>query len=137
MGKWLVKSDPETYSWDNFVADRKTDWDGVRSYEARNNLALMQEGDEVLFYHSNTDKAVLGIAVVSKSSFPDTTTDNPAWLAVELEAKCLFEQPVELKHIKTLENLQNIALVRQSRLSVMPLNEDEFQTIVKLGKDCK
>lgn len=134
MAKWLVKSDPDAYSWDKFEKDRITDWDGVRNYQARNNLSEMIENDEVLFYHSNQDRAVIGTAFVSKEAFQDYTSDDQRWLAVGLSIGKKFLFPVTLERIKKNEKLANIALIKQSRLSVMPLSEEEFQTIVELSK---
>lgn len=134
MQYWLVKTDPDTYSFDDFVRDKSTHWDGVRNYEARNNLMKMKKGDEVLFYHSQTDKNVLGIATVKKEFFEDTTTDDKRWVAVELKFKNKFSKPVSLETIKNDKILSNIALVRQSRLSVMPLTQAEFDRIVLLSK---
>lgn len=137
MAKWLVKSDPETYSWEMFAADRITNWDGVRNFQARNNLEKMQVGDDVLFYHSNQDRAVLGTASVSKESFEDSTSNDPRWLSVELRAGTKFDNPVTLEQIKKRDSLKNIALVKQSRLSVMPLEDEEYDEIVELSNTAK
>ncbi len=130
---WLVKSEPETYSWDAFVRDGRTDWTGVRNYAARLHLKAMNPGDEVLFYHSNEGKAVVGIARVTKPAFPDATADEEGWVAVELAPAAPLKKPVELATIKADATLQQIGLVRQGRLSVMPLKPAEFARIVKLG----
>lgn len=130
---WLVKSEPDTYSWDTFVRDGRTDWTGVRNYAARLHLKAMHPGDEVLYYHSNEGKAVVGIARVTKPAFPDTTADEEGWVAVELAPVAPLKNPVTLATIKTEAALKNIALVRQGRLSVMPLKPAEFARIVKLG----
>lgn len=130
---WLVKQEPEKYSWSNFVADRHTNWDGVRNYQARNNLQAMRKGDQVLFYASVTGKEVQGIATVSKEAFPDPTADNPTWQAVELKAGAALPEPVSLAQIKAEPKLAEIALIRQSRLSVVPLRKPEFDLILKLG----
>ena len=128
----MVKQEPEAYSYDDFVADGKTDWTGVRNFQARNNLKTMKTGDKELFYHSVSDKAVVGIAEVSKEAFPDPTDEK--WIAVEIKAVEKFAKPVTLEEIKAEKSLENIALIRQSRLSVIPLAKDEFETIVKMSK---
>jgi predicted RNA-binding protein with PUA-like domain len=130
---WLVKSEPDTYSWDQFVRDGHTDWTGVRNYAARLHLNAMRTGDEVLYYHSNEGKAVVGIARVTKPAFPDQTAGEAGWVAVELAPVASLKTPVTLATIKTEAALKNIALVRQGRLSVMPLKPTEFARIVKLG----
>jgi predicted RNA-binding protein with PUA-like domain len=130
---WLVKSEPEAYSWDNLVRDKRTAWTGVRNYAARLHLKAMQVGDEVLFYHSVEQKSVVGVARVSKTAFPDTTADEEGWLAVELTPLKPLVKPVTLAQIKAEESLQQIGLVRQGRLSVMPLKPVEFTRIMKLG----
>ena len=130
---WLVKSEPESYSWDNLVHDRKTAWTGVRNYTARLHLNAMRVGDEVLFYHSVTDKSIVGVARVSKTAFPDTTTDDGGWVAVELAPVRPLAKPVTLAQIKTESSLKDIGLVRQGRLSVMPLKAAEYAKILKLG----
>ena len=133
MNYWLVKSEPETYSWGNLVKDGKTTWDGVRNYQARNFLQQMKKGDLVLFYHSVSEKAVVGLAKVETEAFPDPTTDDPRWLAVELVPARDFKDKVTLEQIKADQRLQHIALLRQSRLSVMPLKPEEFEVILSLG----
>ncbi len=130
---WLVKSEPETYSWDDFVRDKRTDWTGVRNYAARLHLKAMRPGDEVLFYHSNEGKCVVGVARVTRPAFPDKTADEDGWVAVELVPVVALKQPVTLAQIKTEAMLNDIALVRQGRLSVMPLKAAEFARIRKLG----
>jgi predicted RNA-binding protein with PUA-like domain len=130
---WLVKSEPETYSWDDLVRDRRTDWTGVRNYAARLHLKAMRPGDEVYFYHSNEGKSVVGIAKVTKAAFPDATADEDGWVAVELAPVAALKQPVTLAQIKAEPALKDIALVRQGRLSVMPLKAAEFSRIRKLG----
>lgn len=130
---WLVKSEPESYSWDNLVHDRKTAWTGVRNYTARLHLNAMRVGDEVLFYHSVTDKSIVGVARVSKAAFPDTTADEDGWVAVELAPVRPLAKPVTLAQIKTESSLKDIGLVRQGRLSVMPLKAAEYAKILKLG----
>lgn len=130
---WLVKSEPDVYSWDTFAKDRRTDWTGVRNNAARLHLKAMRPGDQVLFYHSNIGKAVVGIARVTKAAFPDVTADEAGWVAVELAPVAPFKQPVTLEQIKAQAALKDIALIRQSRLSVQPLKPAEFKLICKLG----
>ena len=130
---WLVKSEPETYSWDDLVRDGRTDWTGVRNYAARIHLKAMQPGDKVYFYHSGEARSVVGRARVTKVAFPDPTADEPGWVAVELAAVSPLAQPVTLARIKADASLQQIGLVRQGRLSVMPLKPAEFARIAKLG----
>lgn len=132
MNYWLVKQEPEKYSFDDLLKDKKTIWDGVRNYQARNNLREMKKGDQVLFYHSVSDKSVVGIAQVSKENFPDPSDEN--WLAVELKPVEKFANPVTLDQIKAEKTLENIALIKQSRLSVLPLTRKEFKKVLKLSK---
>ncbi|MEP7039642.1 MAG: EVE domain-containing protein [Acidobacteriota bacterium] len=131
MNFWLVKQEPEKYSFDNLIADGKTVWDGVRNYQARNNLRDMKTGDKVLFYHSVSEKAVVGLAEVSRENFPDPNDEK--WIAVEFVPLEKIAKPVTLDEIKDHKNLQNIALVKQSRLSVMPLTKKEFETILSIN----
>ena len=130
---WLVKQEPETYAWETFVRDGRTTWDGVRNFQARNNLKAMRAGDRVLFYASGGPKSVVGIAEVTKAAFPDPTADEPGWVAVELKPVRPLPHPVSLAQIKADSSLAKIHLVRQGRLSVMPLRPEEFDRIVKLG----
>ena len=130
---WLVKSEPEAYAWADLVRDGRTAWTGVRNYQARINLNAMRRGDRVFFYESVTTKAVVGIAEVAKPAFPDTTADEPGWVAVELKAVAPLAQPVTLARIKAEPALAEIKLLHQGRLSVMPLTKAEFERIVKLG----
>jgi predicted RNA-binding protein with PUA-like domain len=130
---WLVKSEPETYSWADLVRDKKTAWTGVRNYAARLHLKAMQRGDEVFFYHSGEAKSVVGVARVTKPFFPDTTADEEGWVAVELAPVKPLPQPVTLAQIKAESALKEIGLVRQGRLSVMPLKPAEFARIAQLG----
>src|SRR5437899_11469918 len=118
---WMVKQEPETYSWDDFVRDGRTDWTGVRNFQARNNLRQMKAGDRVLFYHSGSGKCVVGIAEVAKAAYPDPTADEEQWVAVDLKPVKALKHPVELAAIKSNQKLSNMLLLRQSRLSVMPL----------------
>jgi predicted RNA-binding protein with PUA-like domain len=130
---WLVKQEPEAYAWTDFVRDGRTNWEGVRNFQARNFLKTMQPGDAVLFYESVTTKAVVGVAEVTKAAFPDKTADEEGWVAVELKAGKALKNPVTLEQIKGEPTLKDIGLLRQSRLSVMPLKKAEFARIVKLG----
>lgn len=130
---WLVKSEPEAYAWTDLVRDGRTDWTGVRNYQARNHLKAMRPGDRVFFYASVTTKAVLGLAEVSRSFFPDTTAGEDGWVAVELKPVEALLRPVTLDRIKAEPSLKDTALLRQSRLSVMPLTTAEFKKISKLG----
>ena len=131
---WLVKSEPDTYSWDQFVRDGRTDWTGVRNNAARLHLKAMQPGDEVLYYHSNEGKAVVGVARVTKAAFPDTTADEEGWVAVELTAVAPLAKPLGLAQIKADAILQKMELVRQSRLSVAPVKPVEFKRVLRLGQ---
>lgn len=131
MNHWLVKQEPSSYSFDDFRKEGTTDWTGVRNYQARNNLMAMKKGDEVFFYHSGSDKAVVGFAKVSRAAFPDPTDE--AWVAVELRAGKQLKKPVSLAEIKANPKLANIALVRNSRLSVIPLTEDEYNEIARMS----
>ena len=133
MKHWLVKSEPFKYSWDKFNEDGRTFWDGVRNYQARNNLREMQEGDLVLFYHSNEGKNVVGVAKVVKEAYQDPTTDDTNWVVVDLVPVQALDKPVTLEQIKAEESLKDISLVRQGRLSVMPLKATEFDKILEMG----
>ena len=132
-GYWMVKQEPETYSWDDFVKDGETDWTGVRNYQARNNLRAMKAGDRVLFYHSGKDKAVVGIAEVTKAAYADPTADDEQWVAVDLMPVKRLKNPVPLAAIRYDKRLRELPLIRQSQLSVMPLTKDEFETILATG----
>ena len=129
----MVKQEPETYSWSDFVNDGVTDWTGVRNYQARNNLREMKTGERVLFYHSGKDKSVVGIAEVAKSAYPDPTADDAQWVAVDLKPIKALRNPVPLAAIRYDQRLSQLPLIRQSQLSVMPLTKDEFDVIVALG----
>lgn len=132
MNYWLVKSEPFTFSWEKFVKDGKAIWDGVRSYPGRKNLRAMKKGDKVLFYHSMEGTEVVGIAKVVKEAYQDPTTQDD-WSAVDLEPVKALKKTVTLAQIKEQKKLQKIYLVVQPRLSVMPLEKDEFELIVKMG----
>ncbi len=133
MNYWLVKSEPFKYSWTKFNEDKRTFWDGVRNYQARNNLKGMKEGDLVLFYHSNEGMCVVGIAKVVREFYQDPTTDDTNWVVVDLVPVETLKNPVTLSQIKGDEYLKDISLVRQGRLSVMPLKAPEFDRILELG----
>ena len=133
MNYWLVKSEPFKYSWEKFNQDKRTFWDGVRNYQARNNLREMKEGDLVLFYHSNEGKEVVGIAKVVKEAYQDPTTDDTNWVVVEFSPVEKLEKPVTLAQIKADEILKDIQLVRLSRLSVASIKHEEFDYILKLA----
>src|ERR1700757_1952265 len=130
---WLVKQESSSYSWSDFVKEGETSWTGVRNYAARNNLRKMSKGDEVLFYHSGDEKAVVGIAKVVRIAYRDLTAKEGDWSTVDLAAVNPLRQPVMLRQIKANPRLKGIPLIRQSRLSVMPLAESAFREIVKMG----
>lgn len=132
--KWLVKSEPFKYSWDQFVKDKQTFWDGVRNYQARNNLQQMKKGDEVFFYHSNEGKEIVGIAKVSKEAYKDPTTTDERWVCVDLKPVKKLKNPVTLAQLKAEKKLANLALVKQGRLSVSPVSEEEWNTILEMSK---
>jgi len=134
MQYWLAKQEPEKYSWAQFVKDKGTYWDGVRNYQARNNLRAMREGDLVLYYHSVSEKAVVGIAKVTTEAYPDPTAKEGDWSVVDLKPLKTVTEPVTLDQIKADPKLSEVALIKQSRLSVMPLRVDEFKRILLLGK---
>ncbi len=134
MNYWLVKSEPTTYAWEQLEKDKSTFWDGVRNYQARNNLREMKKGDLVLYYHSNKDMAVVGIAKVIKASYPDPSSEDDRWLAVDLAPVKPVKIPVALSVIKADVELKNMLLVKNSRLSVMPVTEQEYKRVLSLGK---
>jgi predicted RNA-binding protein with PUA-like domain len=131
---WLVKQEPTAYSWDQFVMDGKTDWTGVRNFQARNNLRSMKVDDPVLYYHSVNGKAVVGIAKVTKAAFRDPTAVEGDWSAVELKPIKALQSAVKLDQMKRDARLANIPLLRSPRLSVMKLSKDEFETILELAQ---
>lgn len=133
MAYWLVKSEPFKYSWDQFVKDGQTFWDGVRNYAARNNLKAMRKGDEVLFYHSNEGLEIVGIAKVVKEAYQDPTTDEDAWVVVDLKPVKKLKKPVSLQQIKGEKRLKDMALIRLGRLSVQPITEDEWEVIMEMA----
>lgn len=136
-GHWLVKQEPEDYSWDDLVRDGSTQWSGVRNFQARNNLRQMKIGDRVLFYHSGSGKCVVGIAEVAKAPYPDPTSDDPQWVAVDIKPAKPLRNPVSLAAMRERKELGNLLLIRQSRLSVMPITEEEFEIIRSMGSGAK
>ncbi len=131
---WIIKQEPSQYSWAQFEKDRETYWDGVRNYQARNNLKNMRKGDNLLFYHSVVGKEIVGIAEVTREAYPDPTTDDERWVVVDLKPIKPFKVPVTLEEIKAQNELSEIALIKQARLSVMPITKKEFQILLKMGK---
>jgi predicted RNA-binding protein with PUA-like domain len=129
-----VKTEPEEYSWDDFAADGSTFWDGIRNYQARNNLREMKKGDTVLFYHSGDERAVIGTATVSKTAYQDPTTDETAWVCVDLKKGKKYKNPITLAVIKTTPALTNMSLLKQARLSVVPVSQIEFDVIDAMGR---
>jgi predicted RNA-binding protein with PUA-like domain len=133
MAHWLVKSEPDVYSWDRLVAEKRAVWDGVRNHQAKKNLQAMQVGDMALFYHSNVGKCVMGVCKIIKAAYPDPTAPGTPWVVVDVAPVAAFKTPVGLADIKAHSKLQNIGLVRQGRLSVMPVTAAEWATLTKLG----
>ena len=133
MNHWLVKQEPETYPWEQFVSDKGTAWTGVRNFQARNNLRAMKKGDEVFYYHSVQGKCVVGLAKVAREAYPDATAKEDDWSCVDLAPVKACRTPVTLDQIKAEPGLRDIALLRQSRLSVMPLTAAEAKILRKLG----
>ncbi|HWN94233.1 MAG TPA: EVE domain-containing protein [Methylomirabilota bacterium] len=134
MNYWLVKSEPGSYSWDTFVKDKRTAWTGVRNFQARNNLRAMKRGDFVLFYHSVTDKQIVGLARVDKVAYVDPTAKEGDWSCVDLVPVKAFVRPVTLDQIKTDKALANLPLLKQSRLSVTPVTDAHFNRMLTLGE---
>lgn len=134
MSYWLIKSDPEEYSFHDLLKDKKTSWTGVRNFAARNNLRAMSKGDELLVYHSNSDKAVVGTCTVAKTAYPDPTAADGDWSAIDIRAGELLAKPVALTEMKKTPALANIGLITIGRLSVMPLTDDEYATIMAMAK---
>jgi predicted RNA-binding protein with PUA-like domain len=135
MAYWLIKSEPFKYSWDQFVADGSTFWDGVRNYAARNNLRSMKKGDLAFFYHSNEGLEIVGIAKVIKESYQDPTTDETAWLVVDFKPHKKLKNTVTLAEIKATPSLSNMALIRLGRLSVQPVLEEEWEIIMSISEE--
>ena len=131
---WIIKQEPSQYNWKQLEKDRGTYWDGVRNYQARNNLKNMKKGDNLLFYHSVVGKEIVGIAEVTREAYPDPTTDDERWVVVDLKPIKPFKVPVTLEEIKSHKELSEIALIKQTRLSVIPITKKEFQVLLKLGK---
>ena len=131
MNHWLMKTEPSTYSWEDLMRDKKTGWDGVRNYQARNNLKAMKKGDLVFIYHSMDDKAIVGIAKITKENYPDPK-DNE-WVAVEIAPVKKLKKPVTLAQIKADKRFTNMALVKSSRLSVQPVKAEEFDLVIALS----
>ena len=134
MAHWLVKSEPDAYSWQQLVKDKETSWDGVRNFAARIHLRNMKKGDEVFYYHSNEGTNIVGIAKVSKEFFQDPTTDDDRWVSVMLKPVKALKKPVSLAEIKSNKKLQNMALVRIGRLSVQPVTDEEWSEILKMSE---
>ena len=134
MAYWLLKTDPDTYSFEDLLREKKTEWDGVRNHQARNNLAAMKRGDECLIYHSQTERTVVGTAKVVKAAYPDPEADDPRWVNVDVRVGKQLARAVTLAELKSEPTLANMALIRQSRLSVCPLEKKEWETILKLAE---
>jgi len=134
MAHWLVKSEPDAYSWQQLVKDKETSWDGVRNFAARLHLKNMKKGDEVFYYHSNEGTDIVGIAKVSKEFYQDPTTDDDKWVSVMLKPLKALKNPVSLAQIKANKKLQNMALVRIGRLSVQPVTDEEWNEILKMSE---
>ncbi len=134
MNYWLVKSEPFKYSWDQLVKDKKTFWDGVRNYAARNNLRDMKKGDEVFFYHSNEGMEIVGSAMVVKEAYQDPTTDDKNWVVVDLKPVKKLKKPVTLVDVKAEPKLANMELVKNSRLSVQKVTPDEWKQVLKMSE---
>lgn len=134
MNYWLVKSEPSVYGWDQLSKDKKTSWDGIRNYAARNNLRDMRKGDEVFFYHSNEGMEIVGIASVVKEGYQDPTTEDKNWLAVDLKPLKKLKKPVTLSQIKNDSQLSQMELVRISRLSVQKISPKEWERIIKISE---
>ena len=130
---WLVKSEPSVYSFAELVRDGKTLWDGVRNYEARNNLRAMRKGDHLLYYHSSEDKAVVGVAEVARTAYPDPTAPGEDWSVVDVKPLYALQAPVELSQIRAEPRLRDIALVKKGRISVVPVTPAEFAVILEMG----
>jgi predicted RNA-binding protein with PUA-like domain len=133
MAYWLVKSEPSAYSWEQFEKDKETQWTGVRNYAARLHLRAMKKGDEVLYYHSNEGLEIVGIAKVAKEAYQDPTTEDEKWVAVDLKPNKRLKHPVSLSQIKEDRRLANMALVRLGRLSVQPVTDEEWKTVMELA----
>jgi len=137
MNYWLIKSEPFKYSWEQFEKDQQTFWDGVRNYQARNNLREMQFGDLCLFYHSNEGKEVVGIAEVIKEAYQDPTTNDQQWVVVDVKPHIKLTNPVSLSRMKSDERLSTLGLLKQPRLSVIKLTAQEFETIIQMSNNAE
>lgn len=133
MKYWLLKSEPFKYSWDQLIIDKKTYWDGVRNYQARNNLQAMQKKDRAFFYHSNEGLCIVGIVEIIKTAYQDPTTDDNRWVAVDIKPIKKLKNPVLLAEMKQQPGLENLGLIRQGRLSVSPVTEEEYKIIMKMA----
>ena len=133
MNYWLIKSEPGTYSWDDFIKEKRTHWDGVRNYQARNNIKAMMPDDLALFYHSVKNPAVIGIAKVVSEFYPDPTIDDDRWVVVDVVPVRKLKNPVTLAQVKAEDGLSDMVLVKNSRLSVQPVLPEEFEAIIALG----
>ncbi len=134
MNYWLIKSEPNTYSWDDLVKDKQTYWDGVRNYQARNNMKAMQKGDLALYYHSVNEKSIVGIAKIVKEHYQDPTTDDDRWVVVDVAPERPLKKPVALADVKADKRLDEMVLVKNSRLSVQPVKKEEFDIIIGLSE---
>jgi predicted RNA-binding protein with PUA-like domain len=133
MARWLIKSEPFKYSWDQFVIDKQTAWDGVRNFRARNNLRAMKKGEEVFFYHSNEGLEIVGIAKVSKEAYQDPTTEDPNWVVVEFKPVKKLKRAVSLAEIKATKSLAEMELIRLSRLSVSEVKDEEWELVLDMA----
>jgi len=133
MAYWLVKSEPSVYSWDQLVKDKQTDWTGVRNYAARNHLKAMKKDDEVFFYHSNEGLNIVGVAKVAKEAYQDPTTEETAWVCVDLKPYKKLKNPVSLEQMKKDKRLKDMALIRIGRLSVQPLKDEEWEVVMEMA----
>jgi predicted RNA-binding protein with PUA-like domain len=133
--QWLVKQEPADFPWSALVRDNGTEWTGVRNFQARNNLRAMQLGDHVLYYHSGEERQIMGLATVSRTAYPDPTAPDGDWSAVDIQPVQPFPTPVSLARIKAAPRLKNFALLRQSRLSVVPVSAEEFRCLVEMGRN--
>ena len=133
MAYWLLKSEPFKYSWDQLVKDKKTHWDGVRNYLARNHLKTMKKGDKIFFYHSNEGLEIVGIAKIVKEYYQDPTTPEPAWVVVDIAPVKKFKKAVTLTQVKAEKDLQEMSLIKSMRLSVQPVREEEWKIILQMA----
>jgi predicted RNA-binding protein with PUA-like domain len=133
MSFWLLKTEPETYSWDHLIKDKKTVWDGVRNFQARSNMKSMKKGDSVFFYHTGDEKAIVGVASVAKESYPDPKDKD--WVVIDLIPEKKLRKPISLAQIKADKRLADMVLVRAARLSVQPVKKEEFDLILALSED--